>query len=180
VDPVARRGIRFPRSDLEQLPDDWRAELHEGDLVTLSTPDPYHQHVVMRLAARLQAHLGPPQAHRVLIAPVDVVVSDDAVLQPDLLVLPPVPVPTGPPWKIPQPIWVAEVLSPKTAERDRGVKMRLYAAAGVWEAWLLHDEARTVEVRHLREGGGGTLFGPGATAPSRALPGFAPAVEELF
>ncbi|MGQ0614125.1 MAG: Uma2 family endonuclease [Planctomycetaceae bacterium] len=179
MDPVARGRIRFTRTDLEALPEDWRAELHEGDLVMVPAPDPYHQHIVMRLAARLQDHLGPRQTHRVLVAPVDIVVSDETVLQPDLLVLPDVPPPVRRPWKIPRPIWVAEILSPKTAERDRGIKMRLYAVAGVKEAWLVDDEARTIEVRDLAGGGGGH-YSCGETAPSRTLPGFALPVCELF
>ncbi len=179
MEPVARGKIRFTRKDLEALPEDWRAELHEGDLVMVPASDPFHQHIVRRLAARLQEHLGPRQSHRVLFAPVEVVVSDETVLQPDLLVLPDVPPPVRRPWKIPRPIWVAEILSPKTAERDRGIKMRLYAVAGVKEAWLVDDEARTIEVRDLQEGGGGR-HGEGETAPSRALPGFTLPVSELF
>ena len=35
------------------------------------------------------------------------------------------------------PAFVVEVLSPSTAVRDRGVKMRAYAAAGVQEYWLV-------------------------------------------
>ena len=44
------------------------------------------------------------------------------------------------------PDLVVEVLSPSTMVRDRGVKMRHYAAAGVKEYWLAQPLEKTVEV----------------------------------
>ena len=44
------------------------------------------------------------------------------------------------------PDLVVEVLSPSTMTRDRGVKMRHYAAAGVREYWLVQPLEKTVEV----------------------------------
>jgi len=83
----------------------------------------------------------------------------------------------------PGPVWIAEVLSPKTAQRDRGVKLRLYARAGVREAWLVDPDARTIEVRPL---GAGDAVAPaetyrhGEVARSRGLPGLAVGVDDLF
>ena len=44
------------------------------------------------------------------------------------------------------PSLVVEVLSPSTELRDRGVKMRAYAAAGVEEYWLVDVVSKRVEV----------------------------------
>jgi Uma2 family endonuclease len=77
------------------------------------------------------------------------------------------------------PAWVAEILSPSTAKRDRGVKIRLYAAAGVREAWLVDPETETVEVVDLATMARRT-FPKGERAASVAIPGFGVDVAALF
>ncbi len=44
------------------------------------------------------------------------------------------------------PNWVCEILSRSTQSRDRGVKLPVYAAAGVGHAWVVDPAARMVEV----------------------------------
>ncbi len=51
--------------------------------------------------------------------------------------------------QLPAPDFVAEVLSPSTKHRDRGVKFEDYAAHGVQEYWILDPKARTVEIFRL-------------------------------
>ena len=50
------------------------------------------------------------------------------------------------------PDLVVEVLSPSTAEYDRGRKMRVYAQCGVREYWIVSPGDRTVEQYLLEEG----------------------------
>ena len=47
------------------------------------------------------------------------------------------------------PDWVCEILSPATAERDKGPKAEDYADLGIEWYWLVDLDARTLEVRHL-------------------------------
>jgi Uma2 family endonuclease len=47
--------------------------------------------------------------------------------------------------KYPAPDFIIEVLSPSTAETDRGIKSEDYAAHGVAEYWLVDPELETVE-----------------------------------
>lgn len=173
--PMAK--IRFTRKDLEQLPEDWRAELIEGDLVMLPAPDPSHQLLVGELYGALRDHLGPAERPRLLVAPTDIVIDDESVLQPDVLVLPQGTRPSRRPWVIPPPIWVAEVLSPKTAMRDCGVKLTLYARRGVEEAWIVDPDRECVVVHDLRAG---TSELCEERAESRVIEGFRLAVERYF
>ena len=171
MQPVSK--VRFKRKDYYQLPEDWRGELIEGDLEMLPAPDPSHQRLIGRLY-RVLCDALPPD--RVLLSPTDVDIDDESVLQPDLLVLPEGVKPTKRPWTIPPPIWVAEILSPGTAHRDRGVKLKIYARKGIREAWILDPDAETIEVHELTAG----TFESKETASSRVLTPFAIEVASFF
>jgi Uma2 family endonuclease len=47
------------------------------------------------------------------------------------------------------PDWIAEVLSPSTAGKDRSKKMPIYAREGVAHVWLVDPTARTLEIFRL-------------------------------
>ena len=174
MQPVSK--VRFTRKDYYELPEDWRGELIEGDLVMLPAPDPSHQMLIGRLHLELCKALPP---HRVLLSPTDVDIDDESVLQPDLLVLPDGVKPTKRPWTIPPPIWVAEILSPSTAHRDRGVKLKIYARKGIREAWILDPDAETIEVHDLAARTART-FESTETASSGVLEPFALEVSSFF
>jgi len=50
------------------------------------------------------------------------------------------------------PDWVCEVLSPSTAQKDRTVKLPLYARYGVAHSWLVDPLAQTLEAFEWHEG----------------------------
>lgn len=50
------------------------------------------------------------------------------------------------------PTWVCEVLSPRSAQIDRGPKADLYARVGVEYMWLADPEENLIEAFQLREG----------------------------
>ena len=81
----------------------------------------------------------------------------------------------------PAPDFIAEVLSPSTAENDRGIKMEDYAAHGVAEYWLLDPEKRVLE-QYLLEGERYALQMKSATGDVRsaAVEGFEIPVRALF
>jgi Uma2 family endonuclease len=49
------------------------------------------------------------------------------------------------------PDWCCEVVSPGTARRDRGLKVPIYARAGVSHVWLVEPLAQTLEVLRLAD-----------------------------
>ena len=49
------------------------------------------------------------------------------------------------------PDWLCEILSPSTADIDRGVKMDLYHRAGVAHLWLVDPDTRALEVYRRHE-----------------------------
>lgn len=80
------------------------------------------------------------------------------------------------------PDLVVEILSPGTAERDKGYKRALYAQHGVKEYWLVGTDAGTITVLLLVETGYEVVgtFGEGDTLTSPTLDGFRLRVDEVF
>lgn len=169
--------VRHTRADYERLPEGVSAQLIEGELVVTPAPTPWHELLVARLM-RCVAHLGD----RVLGSRFEVVAGeppDEEIAQPDVVVLPEGTRATGRDWRPPTPVLVAEILSPTTRRHDRGAKLRIYAAAGVKEAWLLDPETETIDVCDLAAGTR-RLFAKDEAALSRAVPGLRVDVAPFF
>lgn len=137
------------RTDLEAMPDDGhRYELLDGVLIVSPSPRPLHQRAIARLVGTLEPSC--PTALEVLPAPVDVVIADDCVLIPDVVV--------GRREDFTEqelvgaPVLAIEVLSPRTKHFDLHLKRAKYAEAGCPHYWIVDpDEPR---VRCWRLDGG--------------------------
>lgn len=115
-------------------------------------------------------------------APLDVILSNETVVQPDAIVI------------LNQnrgiikekiegaPDLLAEVLSPSTSDRDRIVKKRLYQRCGVREYWVVDPERQTVEVNRWTTGNlqGSVTLDHADTLVSPLLKGFQTSVSALF
>lgn len=60
----------------------------------------------------------------------------------------------GEDWVRGAPDLVVEILSPSTAKKDRGVKLKLYRRQRVAEYWIVDPDERVVEVWDLSGGAG--------------------------
>jgi Uma2 family endonuclease len=119
----------------------------------------------------------------VFVAPISVHLAWDSVVEPDVVFVAAARTELIRPEGIfGAPDLVVEVLSPSTAARDRGVKMRLYERNGVGEYWIADAQARRIERWGLTDTGLvlAHQFGMGETVESPALPGFALAVADAF
>jgi Uma2 family endonuclease len=139
-------------ADYWALPEGERVELILGELLVSPAPKTLHQIVVGRLFARLQsAEL--QGGGLALLAPADVVLSDDAILQPDLLY-----VSAGRRRIVGErvqgpPDLVIEVISEGAERRDRVDKLALYARYGVAEYWIVDPRAQSIEFLLLGDEG---------------------------
>ena len=108
----------------------------------------------MALSTQLNMFIKERALGELFSAPCDVVLSDSDVVQPDLLfvsrerehLL------SGGENVRGAPDLVIEILSPATADRDRGYKRELYGRHGVTEYWLVDPIAETVSVHRQRAG----------------------------
>jgi Uma2 family endonuclease len=141
------RPKRWTIDQLYALPDDGtRREIIDGELFVTPAPSLVHQNAVMELYVLLRAHLLEHPVGRVFVAPADVEVSEDTVVEPDLFVIPRVPPPWPRAWRWDRGMLLAvEVLSPGTARADRQAKRRLYQRRGLPEYWIVDLDARLVE-----------------------------------
>jgi Uma2 family endonuclease len=160
-------------ADYAAIPADGkRYELHDGELWMTPAPGTRHQRVVGALFALLRGHATARGLGEVFLSPIDCILSDTSVVQPDLAYLDP-----GRRGAVSErgiegaPTLVVEVLSPSTAQLDRGVKAQLYARHRVPCYWIVDPEHRAIEAFELAGEGyrpAGRLEGP---APA-ALPPF--------
>jgi Uma2 family endonuclease len=79
------------------------------------------------------------------------------------------------------PDLIVEVLNQFTEERDRGLKLDLYAAAGVSHYWMLDTNGSTLEERVLGEDGYRLVgtFGPGEVFRPTIFPGLEVPMDEI-
>ncbi len=141
--------------DYEVLPADGRRyELHEGELSVTPAPSPQHQLISGNLYDILRQHVKSRGLGQVIFAPIDCILGETTVVQPDLVFLDSSRLSIvstrgleGP------PTLAVEILSPTTTLIDRSTKRQLYARYGVPYYWLVDPEARAVEAYSLAEGG---------------------------
>src|SRR5262245_8582114 len=62
-----------------------RSELHEGDLSVTPAPGVRHQRVIGSLFTLLRQHVIAAGAGEVLVSPVDCILSETSVVQPDIV-----------------------------------------------------------------------------------------------
>jgi Uma2 family endonuclease len=138
--------------EFRQLPvDGKRYELVRGEVHVTPAPATRHQAIVQNLSGNLWPFVIKNHLGEVWTAPLDVRLSGDTALQPDLVFISNVRAGIiQENWIAGAPDLVVEVLSPSTAAYDRATKLPIYAEAGVPEVWLIDSQARTVEILKLQ------------------------------
>ena len=151
---MLKSKIKFTYEDYLQLPEEKRYELIEGEFYMVPSPGWSHQTIITKIFLALHHHVNNLKLGEVRFAPLDVVFSNEDVVQPDVLFI------SRERYEIiteknvqGAPDLVVEILSPSTAERDKGLKRKLYAKHGVREYWIADPEAKSIEVMTLGENG---------------------------
>ncbi len=141
-------GRMFTHADLEAMPDDGnRYELVDGLIVVTPSPSPAHQRVSAELFFRLR--LACSSTLRVLTAPLDVVLADDTVLQPDILVADPATFTER--HVLGAPLLAVEILSPSTRRYDLDTKKSAFERAGCPAYWVIDPSGPSITAWKLHE-----------------------------
>jgi Uma2 family endonuclease len=149
---TAGRETRDPRQWTRDaalaLPDDGnRYELVDGELLVSPSPRPVHQAIVVRLVRLLAPYVERHRLGTLSIAPADLDLGSEQLVQPDLFVVAETDgraLARWEGWGV--PILAIEVLSPATARHDRLTKRRLYQRSRVSAYWIVDPDARMAEV----------------------------------
>lgn len=133
---------------IENLPEDERVELIDGQLFYMATPTERHQGLITFLILNIGVYLKEKKgACKVYPAPLAVYLDCDnrTYLEPDIFIV-------CNKHKMDQkgchgaPDFVAEIISPSTRSKDYLLKMNKYQKAGVREYWILDPEQGVIQV----------------------------------
>jgi len=179
VDAV-KRPVSF--ADLQRMPDDGnRYELYDGELWVVPAPILLHQIVIGRLHVALVEHVRQ-HGGACFVAPLDIVLSEYNVVQPDVVYFGPETVARLDPLeyiRVP-PDAAFEVLSPSTARNDRGRKRTLMERFGVREYWVIDPRGQSIEVSRLNGGYAEPLVIRDGRCTSAVIAGFEIDLSDLF
>ena len=135
-------------SDMEELPEETRAELINGHLFYLESPTLIHQEIISSVFLAFANHIRAKKKRcKVLMAPMDVQICRDDMhlFQPDLMVV-------CDPEKVSMkrivgaPDFVLEVLSPASRRKDLIDKTVWYEKAGVRELWFIDPDRKKLQI----------------------------------
>lgn len=178
--------LKLDYEDYRELPNDGRRyEIIDGGLFVSPAPTVRHQRIVGRLFNALYNHVEAARLGEVLQAPLDVVLGDHDIVQPDIVYISP-----GRQAILEEaciqgaPDLVVEVLSPTSRRTDERTKRLLYAQFGIPEYWLLDPDLELAKVFRLE---GRAYPEPRVLEAERSeelttelLPGFRLAVARVF
>lgn len=146
---------RLTYEDFCLLPNDGkRYEIIEGELLVTPAPRSLHQIVLGNLYLALGQFVKTHRLGRVFVAPLDVVLSDFDVVEPDLLYISQARASLLTEANLQgAPDLAVEILSETTSKTDRTTKLKLYARVGVQEYWIIDPEGPSAEVYRRRRKG---------------------------
>lgn len=129
--------------DYETWPDEDRCELIDGKVYMMTAPTTAHQMMILRLAVRFSAYTDSKGKDCIAgIAPTDFQLRGDddrTIVQPDVYIVCSREKNIGRRF-LGAPDLAVEVLSPSTAAKDMGIKLKKYLEAGVREYWMVNYE----------------------------------------
>jgi len=175
----------YTYQDYLSWPDNFRAEIVEGEIFIMAAPTFKHQKIQLRLSSLLDNYLKGKEGD-VVAAPFTVRLfpksseRDVTVFEPDVVVV-------LDKSKISEkaiigaPDMVVEIISPSSALYDQNVKLDKYEEAGVKEYWIVDPDAKTVRVNILENGeySKKTVYTSG-DIPVGVLPGCVVKVEDIL
>ncbi|MDR7897723.1 Uma2 family endonuclease [Thermosynechococcus sp. JY1334] len=129
-----------------------RHEYRQGELYTMPGGSVNHNELVRSLTVLLSLAL-KGQPYRVFVTDQRLWIPEtQSYYYPDVMVTPkPVPLVAGRNDVVMQPIFIAEVLSPSTADRDRGTKFFDYRQIPTLQEYLLISQDRPCVEQYLRQ-----------------------------
>ena len=158
-------------------------EFNRGVLEFLPMTTPLYQAIAQYLLLQLHDFLRGKDSGEAFLAPLRTRTVDDVIREPDVVYAAKGRI-IDRRAPLPQADLAMEVVSEgaENRRRDEVTKRTDYASAGIAEYWIVDYQKKRVTVLALEEGGYREHgeYGPGTTAESVLLPGFAVDVDACF
>jgi Uma2 family endonuclease len=157
--------------------EEFRYELSEGELITMTRPSTDHGRIERRLLIALQTYLDSRGKGEAFGSNILFVLGVNTKRAPDVSVvfreIGSVKEVTG------APDIAAEILSPSNSRREMKRKLEQFFATGCKLAWIIDPKTRTIEVWESAAGAARTLRESDALE-TPLLPGFSLPITKLF
>ena len=132
------------------MPEYIESEVIEGVKYNMSPTNFFHYLASNNLSDRIKSHLDEEYQ---LVQDVCILLDAHAKIFPDIAIFKtPLDITKNGSLKG-TPVFVAEILSPSTRNKDTGVKLELYEKYGVREYWIVDPDGKYIEVYKLRDSG---------------------------
>lgn len=178
--------LQLTYEDYALIPDDGRRhEIIDGEEYVSPSPSTPHQRVVVNLIFYLRSYVAQHDVGEVFAAPLDVLLSDTNIVQPDVLFVSDERASIVTERGIEgAPDLIVEVLSEGNRRHDEVRKRKLYARFGVPEYWIADPALETIKVYRLTDGDyertAELSAEAGDTLTTPLLPDVAVALNEVF
>lgn len=179
---AVRPGRKLTYEDFVRFPDDGiRREIVDGEAYVTSAANARHQRLVGHIFYALYDHVRRHGGGEVFVSPLDVLLGEHDIVQPDVLFVADARLDVVTPMNIKgTPTLAVEVASDPRHDRIR--KRNLYERAGIAAYWIIDPDADRVEVYRLsrKRYPKPAILEPGDTLTLDELPGFSLDPSELF
>ncbi len=177
-----KKGYTY--EDYLTFPEDgWGYQIIEGELVVSPSPKTIHQDILLNFGYALKFHIKKTKSGYVYLAPFDVILDNQNIVQPDILYI------SNKNKNIltkdnvkGAPDFVVEILSQSNKQYDVINKKDVYQKFGVSEYWIIDPENKSVDVYSLDK----KQFNPyqhkekNGTVSSKILKTFSISLQEIF
>ena len=141
---------KYTYKDYLLIDDDKRYEILRGGLIMVPAPFTIHQRLLIRLSVIFSNFIKEKKLGEMLVAPTDVVLAEDTVVQPDILFINKERLDIIKEAAImDSPDLIVEIVSPSSASYDTVEKRDIYEEYGVKEYWLVFPQEKVIEVLTL-------------------------------
>ncbi|MEW6378683.1 MAG: Uma2 family endonuclease [bacterium] len=149
------KSLRLNYQDYILFPDDGkRHEIIEGEHYMAPSPNVRHQSISRNLEFVINQYVEEHDLGKVFDAPMDVILSDENIVQPDILFISKKNYGIITTQNIQgAPDLLIEILSESSRRLDRLIKMKTYGKFGVEEYWLVDPAIDQVEIFRMKKTG---------------------------
>ena len=172
----------FTIDDIFALPEGQRAELIDGQIYDMATPNRMHQTISFSIARTIADHIDAKNGGcEVDMAPFAVIIQNDIknYVEPDICVI-------CDKDKLSDrgcegaPDWIIEIVSPSSRKTDYIIKNTAYSRAGVREYWIVDPVKERVTVYHYEDDAAPVIYTFTQNVPVGIYPGLTLRIADLI